>query len=169
MSKDEFDQDSTLVSKSQRKRDSLAVQKLGEQLTQLKPQQLAQIPLNDDLRSAIEELSHIHHREGRRRHLQFIGKLMRNADHEAIEEAYSVLQNQGRQQIQEQHLAERWRDRLLGDDPQALQEFIDQQNPEDIQHLRQLVRQAQREQQQQKPPAAARKLFRYLRETLGQG
>lgn len=169
MSQNEFDQDSDLVSKSQRKRDSLAVQKLGERLTQLKPQQLAQIPLNDDLRVAIEELSRIHHREGRRRHLQFIGKLMRNADHEAIEQAYSALQNQGRQQIQEQHLAERWRDRLLGDDPQALQDYIDQHSPEDIQHLRQLVRQALREKQQQKPPAAERKLFRYLRENLGQG
>lgn len=168
MSQDEFDQDSDLVSKSQRKRESLAVQKLGERLTQLNPQQLAQIPLNDDLRAAIEELSRIHHREGRRRHLQFIGKLMRNADHEAIEQSYSALMNQGRQQIQEQHLAERWRDRLLSEDPQALQDYIDQHNPEDIQHLRQLVRQALREQQQQKPPAAARKLFRYLRENLGQ-
>lgn len=168
MSQDEFDQESDLVSKSQRKRDSLAVQKLGGQLTQLKPQQLAQIPLDDDLRAAIEEMSRIHHREGRRRHLQFIGKLMRNADHEAIEKAHSALQNQGRQQIQEQHLAERWRERLMGEDPRALQEFIDQHDPEDIQHLRQLVRQAQREQQQQKPPAAARKLFLYLRECLDQ-
>lgn len=166
MSQNEFDQDSDLVSKSQRKRDSLAVQKLGEQLTQLKPQQLAQIPLDEDLRTAIEELSRIHHREGRRRHLQFIGKLMRNADHEAIERAYSALQSQGRQQVQEHHLAERWRDRLLGDDPKALQDYIDQYNPEDIQHLRQLVRQALREQEQKKPPAAARKLFHYLRENL---
>lgn len=153
-------------SKSQRKREMIARQKLGEQLTELKPQQLAGIPMDDRLREAIAELGHIHHREGRRRHLQFIGKLMRVADHEAIAEAYEALQTQGHQQVQQHHRVEQWRDRLLSNDAQALPEFIDTYKPEDIQQLRQLVRQAQREKEQNKPPASARKLFRLLSNLL---
>jgi ribosome-associated protein len=163
---EEFDGEEQPISKSQRKREMLALQKLGEALTKLKPQQLAKIPLDDDLHLAIVELERIHHREGRRRHLQFIGKLMRKADHEAIEQALNEMKREGHQQIQQQHLVEQWRDRLLAEDKDALAEFVDTYQPDDIQQLAQLVRQARKEQAQEKPPAAARKLFRFVRDTL---
>lgn len=154
------------ISKSQRKRDMIALQKLGQTLTELKPAQLAKIPLEDDLHEAITELQRIHHREGRRRQLQYIGKLMRSADHDAIEQALNALNKEGLQQIQQQHLVEQWRDRLLSDDKNALAEFVDAYEPDDVQPLAQLIRQARREQEQNKPPAAARKLFRLVRDTV---
>ena len=153
-------------SKSQRKRDMIALQKLGQTLTELKPAQLAKIPLEDDLLHSIKELQRIHQREGRRRQLQYIGKLMRSADHEAIEQALDALNKEGLQQIQQQHLVEQWRDRLLSDDKNALAEFVDAYEPDDVQPLAQLIRQARREQDQNKPPAAARKLFRLVRDTV---
>lgn len=161
-----FDAPEERASKSRRKRDMLALQKLGEQLTQLKPQQLAQIPLDETLREAITELENIHQREGRRRHLQFIGKLMRNSDHEAIRAALEHLQHQGHQLVQQQRRVEEWRDRLLSDDQSALPAFVEMYRPDDIQQLRQLIRQAQKEQQNNKPPASARKLFRVLSQTM---
>src|SRR5690625_5207815 len=63
-------------SKSQRKRDMLALQKLGQTLTELKPAQLAKIPLDEDLLHAVTEMQRIRQREGRRRQLQYIGRLM---------------------------------------------------------------------------------------------
>lgn len=154
------------ISKSQRKRDMLALQKLGQTLTELKPAQLAKIPLEEDLLHAITEMQRIHQREGRRRQLQYIGKLMRSADHDAIEQALDALNKEGLQQVQQQHLVEQWRDRLLSDDKNALAEFVDAYEPDDVQPLAQLIRQARREQEQNKPPAAARKLFRLLRDTI---
>lgn len=154
------------ISKSQRKRDMIALQKLGQSLTELKPAQLAKIPLEDDLLHAIQEMQRIHQREGRRRQLQYIGKLMRSADHDAIAEALDALNTEGLQQVQQQHLVEQWRDRLLSEDKNALAEFVDAYEPEDVQPLAQLIRQARREQTQNKPPAAARKLFRLVRDTV---
>ncbi len=153
-------------SKSQRKRDMLALQKLGQTLTELKPAQLAKIPLNDDLLHAVTEMQRIRQREGRRRQLQYIGRLMRSADHEAIEHALDALNKEGLQQVQQHHLIEQWRDRLLSDDKNALAEFVDAYQPDDVQPLAQLIRQARREQDQNKPPAAARKLFRLVRDTV---
>src|SRR5690625_792970 len=82
-------------SKSQRKRDMLALQKLGQTLTELKPAQLAKIPLDEDLLHAVTEMQRIRQREGRRRQLQYIGRLMRSADHEAIEHALDALNKEG--------------------------------------------------------------------------
>ena len=161
----EFD-DQRPPSKSQRKRDMLALQKLGQTLTELKPAQLAKIPLNDDLLHAVTEMQRIRQREGRRRQLQYIGRLMRSADHEAIEHALDALNKEGLQQVQHHHLIEQWRDRLLSDDKNALAEFVDAYQPDDVQPLAQLIRQARREQDQNKPPAAARKLFRLVRDTV---
>ena len=53
---------------------------------------------------------------------------------------------------------------LIRDGDKALSGVIDRFPQADRQHLRQLVREAQREKKADKPPAASRRLFRYLRE-----
>ena len=58
---------------------------------------------------------------------------------------------------------EQWRDRLIDNDKQTLNDVIAQHPDIDRQHLNQLIRAARLEKRQQKPPAAARKLFKYLR------
>ena len=81
------------VSKSQRKRDALALQELGKELTQLSAIRLQQLPLPAGLISAIEELQRLPRSHGaRRRQLQYIGRLMRQCDESGIRQVLSVLQ-----------------------------------------------------------------------------
>lgn len=163
---DDINPDDYIRSKSQAKREMTALQELGEKLVELNDSQLAQIPIESKLLEAIHEARKMSHREARRRHLQYIGKLMRNTEHEAIQEAYDQIQNKNDKYIHRQHQVERYRDLLLGEDAQALQDFIQLYPGVDVQHLRQLIRVAHKEAAENKAPASARKLFRYLREQI---
>lgn len=163
---DDINPDDYIRSKSQAKREMTALQELGEKLVELNDNQLAQIPVEPKLLEAILETRRMVHREARRRHLQYIGKLMRTTDHAAIQQAYDQLQNKSDRYIHRQHQVERYRDLLVGGDSQAFQEFIQLHPDVDVQHLRQLIRVAQKEAAENKPPASARKLFRYIREQM---
>jgi ribosome-associated protein len=153
-------------SKSQRKRDMHALQALGAELAELKASQLASIELPDELREAIIELERIRQREARRRQMQRIGRLMQLVDGEVIAARLTAIKSQGTLSIQRQHLIEHWRDQLLDATSDALNRFIAEHPEVDIQHLRQLIRQARKEQAQGKPAGSARKLFRLIRDTL---
>jgi ribosome-associated protein len=91
----EFDdaEPGTAPSKSQRKRAAHAAQKLGEQLTQLREQELAALPLSDELRAALAEARRLTSRGALARQHQYIGKLMRGADVAAIEGALAALRD----------------------------------------------------------------------------
>jgi ribosome-associated protein len=160
---DDINPDDYIKSKSQVKREMTALQKLGERLVDMNDKQLATIPLDDSLLKAIHEARKMPAREARRRHLQFIGKLMRHTDNLAIQEAVDKLQDKSDQYIHLQHKIERYRDLLLENDSQVFQNLIAQCPAIDVQHLRQLVRSAQKEREENKPPASARKLFAYIR------
>jgi ribosome-associated protein len=156
-------------SKSQRKRDMQRLQQLGAQLADLGPEQWTRLPLEDGLRDALEELRRIPSREARRRQLQFIGRLMRDADATAIAAALERLQQAGLAQVRRLHQLEEWRDRLLAEGDAAVTELLAEHPQLVAQTLRQLTRNARREQDRGQPPATARKLFRYLRDTLDPG
>lgn len=165
MTQDQPDYDDEPKSKSQLKRDMHALQAMGKTLAELKPDQLAQLPLEPRLLEALNEYKRLKHREARRRQLQFIGRLMREADQDNLEKSLDQFDLQSRHHMLAQQQAERWRDALLTD-PSALQRFIDEHPSTDIQHLRQLLRQAQKEQTAEKPANATRKLFRHLLDTI---
>ncbi|HSB96413.1 MAG TPA: ribosome biogenesis factor YjgA [Spongiibacteraceae bacterium] len=152
-------------SKSARKREMLALQELGEAIVKLSDGELALIPLEGELATAVALARRINNsNEGLRRQLQFIGKLMRQSDISAIEAAYRELQN-GRQLLNQQfHRLEQLRDQLLAEGPSAMNEVLELYPQADRQHLRQLINAAVKEREAAQPPAAARKLFRYLRE-----
>ena len=154
-----------LPSKSQRKRDAHALQKLGEQLIQLSEEKLAHFSLPDQLFAAIRDMHKIRQHGARKRQLQYIGKLMRQTDITIIESELNKLNQSNQQQTDSFHHLEQWRDRLLQDE-QSLSELIAQYPAIDRQHIRQLIRNASKETQQQKPPRAARQLFQYLREVI---
>ncbi|HEV3018130.1 MAG TPA: ribosome biogenesis factor YjgA [Burkholderiaceae bacterium] len=78
-------------SKTQRKREMHELQDLGQQLTDLPPAQLRRIDLPERLREQIELARRITAREGLRRQLQYIGRLMRTADAEAIRARLAAL------------------------------------------------------------------------------
>lgn len=153
-------------SKSQVKREMHALQALGEALVKLSTAELERIPMPDELRNAVRDAQRFHQRGARKRQLQYIGRLMRNIDPEPIQTGLDKLLNRDRQTIAFQHRIERWRERLLTEGDTALAELFDAYPTLDRQHLRQLLRNASKEQQQEKPPRAARELFRYLRDAI---
>lgn len=162
------DQD-VLVSKSQLKREMHHLQELGKALVKLKPEEIEKLSISEILIDALNEAKRIKHREGLRRQMQFIGKLMRKEPPETIEkiEAYfEKLHNQHQNHTQHHHLIEQWRDRLLNKENSEIEALVAQYPNGDRQWLRQMVRQSWHETDKNKPPAAARKLFIYIRELI---
>ena len=156
-----------IPSKSQRKRDMHALQDIGAELVELPLAQLDKLPLPDRLRDAINQCKEIRSHEAHRRQLQFIGKLLRDVEVEPLQQALAQLQQHAKIANQKFHQLERWRDRLIAEGDDALNAFLTEHPHADRQQLRQLIRTAQKEATQNKPPAAARELFRSLREMAG--
>ncbi|WP_302328875.1 ribosome biogenesis factor YjgA [Pseudomonas triclosanedens] len=151
-------------SKSQVKRELHALQDLGERLTTLKPELLDRMPLTDPLRRALAEAPKHKANAARKRHIQYIGKLMRDQEVDAILALLEQLDSSTRQYNERFHALERWRDRLIDGGDDALAAFFGEYPDSDRQHLLQLIRHAQHEAAHNKPPAAARKIFKYIRE-----
>ncbi|WP_444893011.1 ribosome biogenesis factor YjgA [Microbulbifer sp. TRSA001] len=151
-------------SKTQVKKEMHELQDLGKQLTELSKAQLAEVPIDEDLQEAIATLHRIKSNEARRRQMQYIGKLMRSADQEAIETVLSRFKERDQQHLRFDKMAEDWRKRLLEEGNSAQGEFFDQYTGADHQQLRQLIRDSHREIKNNKPPTNQRKLFRYLRD-----
>lgn len=160
------DEEIIYVSKSQLKRESHELQALGEKLVELPASKLAKIPLPEELADAIALAQRIKQRGGRKRQLQYIGKLMRKIDAEPIQQAMDTLILDSARETAHLHQLEQWRDRLVIEGDAALGELLEEYPQAERQHLRQLVRNAQRESKQNKPPKSAREIFRYLRELM---
>ncbi|MFO7649005.1 MULTISPECIES: ribosome biogenesis factor YjgA [Halomonas] len=154
-------------SKSQLKREMHALQALGEAIIAMTPAERARFPLSDDMLAAVEETSRVRSHEGRRRHMQYVGKVMRREDLEAIKAVYAEIEQETLRRDHAFHRLEKWRDRLLEEGDAAVEAFIADFPDVDRQALRQLIRNAQRERERGKPPASARKLFRLIRDTAG--
>ncbi|MCO7516977.1 ribosome-associated protein [Pseudomonas guariconensis] len=151
-------------SKTQIKRELHALVELGERLTTLKADTLARLPLTDGLRKALaESVKHTAH-GARKRHMSFVGKLMRDQDLDAIHAVLEQIDSSSRQYNERFHNLERWRDRLVDGTDEDLERFINEYPEADRQHLRSLIRHAQHEKARNKPPAAARKVFKYIRD-----
>ncbi len=151
-------------SKTQIKRELHALQDMGQRLTTLKLDLLNKLPLTDELRRALAEAPKHTANAAKKRHVQFIGRLMCDQDVDAILTLLDQLDASTRQYNERFHNLERWRDRLLNGDDDTLEKFVGEYADADRQHLRQLIRQAQHELAQDKPPAASRKIFKYIRE-----
>lgn len=160
---DEFDDDLP-PSKSQVKRECDALQKLGEDLIDMKQSELDALNLPEILDDALRTARKIQSRGGLKRQRQYIGKIMRQIDSEELKRQVENLQHRHDTNSAHFRKIERWRDRLLEDDKTALSEIIDIYPEIDRQHINQLIRQAKRELLQEKPPTSARKLFKYLRD-----
>lgn len=151
-------------SKSQVKRELHALQELGERLTRFKPEVLDRLPLSEPLRRALAEAPKHKAHIARKRHIQYIGKLLRDQDLTAILALVEQFDASTRQYNERLHVLERWRERLIGDGDPALEAFIGDYPATDRQHLRGLIRQARHEAANGQPPAASRRIFKYLRE-----
>jgi ribosome-associated protein len=164
---DESDSTDTRPSKSQRKRDMHAVQKLGETLVALDAGRLGRIDLPESLRTAIVEAKRITAHEGRRRQLQYIGKLMRRVEPEAIQRQLDAVTGDSRAAVALMHRCERLRDALIADDD-ALTQLVAEVPQLDVQQLRTTIRSARRERTGGAAPKHARELYRLLHAALSE-
>ena len=107
--------------------------------------------------------------EGRRRQMQFIGKLMRDVDPEPLREAVAAFQLGHARNALSLHLAERWRADLIQDDKDALPRWMAEHPDSDVQRLRTLVRNARKDAAatpEQRNGRAYRELFQFIKEAL---
>lgn len=158
-------------SKSQLKREMTALQDLGEQLLTLSKDKLKQLDLHTELYAAIEQAQSITSREAKRRHLQYIGKLMRKADTDQIKASLNTWQDGSKQQVRDMHKIESIRDQLVVND-NVLTSFLQEYPNTNVQELRAQIRAARKESQQNESinPASGqqpkRKHYRALFQTI---
>lgn len=152
------------ISKSQLKREAHALQDMGVELTQMPEDRLMQLDLPSPLLDAVMLARKITQRGGRKRQLQYIGKLMRQIDVEPLREKLEQLHQADQAKNAEFHRLEKWRTRLIEEGDDALTEILEALPHADRQHLRQLVRNARQAKNTDKASGTARALFRYLRE-----
>jgi len=162
MDSNEFSPDKK--SKTQKKQEMIALQELGEELARLNAAQLTKIPLSDELREAIFAVQSMSKHGARYRQMQYIGKLMREADVAHIQEALDILRNKNNLATAHFHQFEKWRDQLIAGNEEIMNDVLHSFPDVDIQHLRQLVRNAQKEQADGKSPKASREIFQYLKQ-----
>jgi len=130
-----------LVSKSQLKRESHNILKLGKRLTSLNLKQLSTIPLDEPVLEAIALAHKIQNkRSALKRHYQFLGKLLRARDTDSIVAALVVIEQSSQAQIKRHHQAEHWRDEIIANGSEAIESFIELQPNANRQKLRQLWR-----------------------------
>ncbi len=155
-------------SKSQIKREMKDLRSLGEELVGLSENRLSELPLNNALREAITLAKNIKAHGGRKRQLKFIGKLLRgnSDDTDAILQSLQLQREKERRAATLFHHVERWRDRLLEEGDLALEALLQDYPQADRQQIRILIRNARKESKAGKSPAAARNLFRQLRELI---
>ncbi|SBS27384.1 hypothetical protein MAQ5080_00808 [Marinomonas aquimarina] len=159
------DSEDDYKSKTQVKREMEALQDLGEKLTQLSPGQRKKVPMSDTLRAALEEADRIKQWGAKRRHLQYIGKVMRTEDGEAIAARLELFDSTSAANNKRFHQLEATRDALIGENSKTvLDEYIEKNPAVDIQQLRSLVRTAIKEAETGKSTTSRKKLFKYLRE-----
>ena len=161
----EYDEEYTEpLSRSEKKRRSTALQRIGEALGKMPVSALKTFNLPDDVYEALVAFSAMRAHEAKRRQMQYIGKLMRDVDYAAIEERLAQIQEGRAAAAADFHHLERMRDRLMNNDSTVFSDILETYPQIDMQHLRQLVRNARKEREKQKPPKAYRVLFRYLRD-----
>jgi ribosome-associated protein len=150
------------VSKTQRKKEMHALQALGVALVELGDAQLDALELPEALDGAIREAKRIKSHEGKRRQLQYIGRLMREVDPLPIRAQLDALAGQSAEAAARHRRLEALRERLIEDDA-ALTDYVASHASADLQALRTLIRNARRELEARRAPRAYRELFRLLK------
>ena len=169
--RDEESGDFLSPSRSQQRREALAVFDLGEKLVALPDAQLAKVPMPDDLRELVRDSRRITAPVAHKRQLQFLAKHMRREDDETLDAIRRSLEHDradARRETAQLHRLESLRERLIEDGDAALAELIDTYPHADRQHLRQLARNAKEERLADKPLHAYRELFRELKLLLAE-
>ena len=155
-------------SKTKIKQQLADLRDLGQHIVALPESRVKQLPLSEKLFEAVMLCRKISAHGGRKRQLQYIGKLLREEPEEnmiSIRAKLSAFAGESHEENAKFHAMERWRERLLTEDS-AITEFLHTYPNVEIQRLRQLIRQARKDAAAHKPPAHARDLFKLIRHTV---
>ncbi len=165
--KQPYDNDEEYVSKTEDKRDCEAAQKVGMELVSLSKTQLDKIELDEHLYDSIMQSHKIKPKtEAYRRHMQYIGKLMRNTDIEPIKAGLAVVLNKNSNETAKLQIFEKMRERLLSQGDSEIQTLVEHYPQLDRQKLRTLVRQATKEIAKGGESKSSKELFKYLRSEI---
>ncbi|MFO1282490.1 MAG: ribosome biogenesis factor YjgA [Burkholderiales bacterium] len=167
MSADSVGAAPTRESKTRRKQAMHDLQALGEALVDVEPRRLAELDLPETLADAIGQARRITAHEGRRRQMQYVGRLMRDVDPEPIRAALDRRNEVPRAQKARFAALETWRTRLL-EDPSAIDRFVSEHPAADRVELARAIAAARQGAEGSSAPRAARELFRLLRRVSGQ-
>jgi ribosome-associated protein len=162
----EFEQEYERPSKTEMKRQSDALQKMGETLVESPRDRVKRVPMPEDVLDAILACQLITNHEGRRRQMQYVGKKMRTLDEAEVAEIQKAIDSwkgASKSETAIMHAMERRRDKLLTDD-KALTVLLEEAPELDVQHLRTLIRNARKEQAENKPPKAYREIFQIIKQ-----
>jgi ribosome-associated protein len=157
-------EDDAPKSRTQKKKEDRELQKLGEQLVELSPEQLAAVAIPDELAQAVQMGRTMTRHGARRRQLQYIGALMRKVDAAPIRHALENIRQGDYQKVLAFQKLERWRDALKDGDLALIEKILAQCPRAERQRLNQLARNAQKEAGKGVSGRASRTLFKYLRE-----
>ena len=161
----DFAHDRQRPSKTQRKKESHELQDLGEAVVNLPDSRLDGLAIDETLREAIRAYKSTRTHEGRRRQMQYIGKLMRRTDPAPLQEAVAAMQLGQAKDSLALHEAEHWRAELIASDD-ALTRWTAEQPHSDLQQLRSLIRAARKDAAtapEQRSGRAFRELFKFIR------
>ena len=156
-------------SKTQLKKQSHDLQALGEALAELPDERLRALDAPESLIEAVRTYKKTRSHEGRRRQMQYIGKLMRQVDPEPLREAVAALKVPHARETLALHQAELWRDTLIADDD-ALTRWMADHPDSDAQQLRSLVRAARKDAAgpEQRHGRSYRELFQFIKQHMAQ-
>lgn len=161
-----YDNDDEYISRTGHKKESEEAQALGMRLIALSKTQLDRMELEEFLYDAVLKSKLIKQKtEAYRRHLQYIGKLMRSYDHEPIIAALDKVLNKNNNEAAQLQIFEKMRERLLTNGDDEIQELMDKHPQLERQKLRQLIRQANKE-LVKGPSKSSQELFKYLRSII---
>lgn len=162
------DDDLEFISKTKLKAEADAQQMLGKKLLDLTKDQIGKLNLDESLHEAVLEAKRLTSNGAIKRQLQYIGRLMRTAEIEPIKEQLARWEGKNNAENARFHGLERWRDRLITEavasKTVALQEFVSKYPHAEIQQLRTLIRNANKEQATNKTLKSSRELFKLIRE-----
>lgn len=159
-------QENSHPSKTQRKREAEALQDLGKALIEIAETDLQNMQLPEKLIEALQEARRIQSHNAQKRHLQYIGKLMRDIDPEPVRKYFETRGLEKKREIQRHHDLENLRDTLIDGGENAVNSFIQDHPGANRKQLCHFVRQVHREREAGHPPKSARALFRYLKDIV---
>lgn len=158
------------VSRSELKRQADDYHALGRTIMDLSDNQRKKIPMSEDLAAAVALANRIRHtKEGFRRQMQFVAKVLRASDVEEIRKSLDQFKNRDKRVDLENAKLEKLRDRMIIKGDNVINGFIETHETADRQKLRTLVRQAAKEHKAEKPAKGYKALFKYLKECQATG